>query len=321
MRTTLAALLLAATLPLAARAADPAAEARHMAAAETLAGKDLTAPLFLCKKASGGEVLRRATEGQSQWLEPVRMFDNLSYIGNRFVGTFVLETSDGLILFDSLNNPKEAETQLVPGLQKLGLDPAKIRYVIVTHGHFDHFGGAAYLQRTYGARIALSAPDWDLMARLPDGAPEINRVERPKRDVAIADGQKLTLGDTTLTLYLTPGHSPGTLGGLVPVRNKGRPIILSLMGGTAFPLGLEPDGKTAGLKAYAASMARLAKLSSEAGATGLLNTHAFANGSLDRMAAVQGKGDAGGFAIGKDAVDRYYRIIQECLAAASARAQ
>lgn len=320
MKRILAALLFTA-LPVCASAADPKAEAEHMAAAEKLAGSDLTAPLFLCRPASGGEVLKRAMEGQSQWLAPVRLFDNLSYIGNRFVGAYVLETTDGLILFDSLNNPKEAETQLVPGLMKLGLDPARIKYVIVTHGHFDHYGGAAYLQRTFGAKIALSAPDWDLMARLPDSAPEINGVERPKRDVVIADGQKLTLGDTTLTLILTPGHSPGTLGGLVPVKDKGRPIVLSLMGGTAFPPGVEPDEKTAGLKAFATSMARLAALSREAGATGLLNTHAFANGSLDRMAAVQGKGGAGGFAIGKDAVDRYYRIIQECLAAASARAK
>lgn len=318
MKPLLAALL-ATTFAFPALAADLKAEAEHMVAAEKLAGSDLTAPLFLCKPASGAEVLKRATEGQSQWLEPVRMFDNLSYIGNRFVGTYVLETSEGLILFDSLNNPKEAETQLVPGLKQLGLDPARIKYVIVTHGHFDHFGGASYLQKTYGAKVALSAPDWDLMARLPDTAPEINGVERPKRDVVIADGQKLTLGDTTLTLILTPGHSPGTLGGLVPVRDKGKPVVLSLMGGTAFPQGIEPDEKTAGLKAFAASMQRLAKLSREAGATGLLNTHAFANGSLDRMADVQGKGDAGGFTIGKDAVDRYYRIVQECLAAASAR--
>jgi metallo-beta-lactamase class B len=317
MRTLMAAALLLAASPV--FAADPKGEAEHIATAEKLAGSDLTAPLFLCKPASGSEVLRRATEGQSNWLEPVRLFDNLSYIGNSFVGSYVLETSAGLILFDSLNNTAEAETRLVPGLKKLGLDPAQIKYVIVTHGHFDHYGGAAYLQRTYGAKVALSAADWDLMARLPDNAPEINGAERPKRDVVIADGQKLTLGDTTLTLYITPGHTPGTLAGLVPVKDKGKPIVLSLMGGTAFPQHLEADEKTAGLKAYDASIQRLGRISNAAGAVGLLNTHAFANGSIDRMAAVHGKGDAGSFAIGKDAVDRYYRIIHECTAAAEAR--
>src|SRR4030095_6441242 len=96
------------------------------------------------------------------------------------------------------------EDEVVNGLKKLGLDPATIKYVIVSHGHRDHAGGAKYLQEHFGARGIMSAADWDLIEH--DTAPW----PKPKREMTAIDGQKLTLGDTTLTMYLTPGHTLGT---------------------------------------------------------------------------------------------------------------
>ena len=65
------------------------------------------------------------------------------------------------------------ESVLLPGLKALGFDPAKVRYVIVTHGHSDHFGAARYFQDTYQAKVFLSAADWDLVDAPParQGAP------------------------------------------------------------------------------------------------------------------------------------------------------
>jgi metallo-beta-lactamase class B len=86
-------------------------------------------------------------------------------------------------------------------MKKLGLDPAEIKYVVISHGHGDHSGGVKYLQ-DYHARIVLSPADWDLLARDPN-----NGTVNPKREMEATDGQKLTLGDITLTLYITPGHT------------------------------------------------------------------------------------------------------------------
>ena len=293
----------------------------HVKAAEALAGSDLRTPLFLCRADSGQVVRDYLQIGSRLWLEPTWAFDNLAYVGNGFVGAWVVRTSDGLILFDSLTSSEEAERRLVPGLVKLGLKPADIRYVIVTHGHWDHFGGAAWLQKTYGARVGLSAADWEMIENTPRQAMEINGRDIPRQDMVIADGQKLTLGDTTITFYVTPGHTPGTVSAILPARQGGRTYVMSLLGSTAFPPELEPTARYGGVRLYDQSVRRFGHISREAGAVGLLNTHMFADGGLDRLDAVQtaAPGAANPFLIGADAVGRYYGILDECLQAAALR--
>jgi metallo-beta-lactamase class B len=165
-------------------------------------------------------------------LEPTKIFDNLYYIGFNDIGAWAIPTSAGIIMIDTLNTPQEAEDIIVPGLRKVGLDPANVKYVVIGHGHFDHFGGASYLQDKFGARVAMSAADWDLIERQPANAPpqQVNR-PRPKRDMVVTDGQKLTLGDTTLTLQITPGHTDGSLAILIPVKDKGRPHTALMLSG------------------------------------------------------------------------------------------
>jgi metallo-beta-lactamase class B len=164
-------------------------------------------------------------------LEPTRIFDNLYYLGFNDVGAWALTTSQGIILIDSLNTPEEAEKILIPGLEKAGLNPKDIRYVIIGHGHFDHFGGTPYLQRVYKPRVLMSGADWDFIT----ASPQRNR-ELPARDISITDGQTLTLGDTTLTMLHTPGHTPGSIAILMPVKDGGKQYTaLMPSGGFAAP--------------------------------------------------------------------------------------
>jgi metallo-beta-lactamase class B len=295
----------------------------HVRAATALARDDLTAPLFLCRADSLSVVKHALETGSTRWVEPTRAFDDLFYVGNEFVGVFALRTSAGIILFDSSSSAEEAEQHLVPGLEKLGLNPADIKYVIVTHGHWDHFGGAAYLQRRFGARIALGAADWDLIEKAPPGSLEANNHELPRHDIAVVDGQRITLGDTAVTLYLTPGHTPGTVSAIVPVHEGGKAYTLSLFGSVAFPPSLEPTDRTGGLRKYDESVQRFGDISRRAGAVGTLNTHVFAEGGLNRLALARSRrpGQPNPFLIGADATSRYYGILHECLQAAEARPQ
>jgi len=70
---------------------------------------------------------------------PGQAFENLYFVGGAWASAWALKTSDGIILIDALNNATEAEALIDGGLRKLKLDPAQIRYVIVTHGHGDHY--------------------------------------------------------------------------------------------------------------------------------------------------------------------------------------
>ena len=98
------------------------------------------------------------------------------------------------------------------GLKKVGLDPANIKYIVVSHAHGDHDGSVKFLQDTYHPRIIMGPKDWELSAREADP---------PRHDIDATDGQKLTFGDTTITIYITPGHTAGTLSVLVPVKDHG----------------------------------------------------------------------------------------------------
>jgi len=168
--------------------------------------------------------------------EPRQVFDNLYWVGYKEIGAWILKTSKGLILLDSLNSTEDAEQVLVPQMTRLGLDPHQIKYVIVSHGHFDHFGGSAYLQRVYGARVAMGGPDWTYMAESRPFDPPFQAIaEKPKQDIMVRNLDRITVGDTTVTMFLTPGHTPGSLAMVFPVKSNGRVVKVVLIGG-ALPM-------------------------------------------------------------------------------------
>jgi len=304
---------------------DVSEAARHVEAATKLAGDDLKTPLFLCRP-DGGKVIGHALiEDIKHWYRPVKLFDNLYFIGNGFVGTYIVKTSKGLVLFDALMSDEVIRDRVVPGLTELGLDPKDIKYAVVTHGHWEHYAGGPYLQRVYGTKVGLSAADWDYMVHRPVDAPDIAHHAPPRRDWVITDGEKLKLGDTTIDLYITPGHSAGTVSAIIPVHDKGKTYVFSLLGGTAIPPQLEPINLHGGIRSgaidpFIASIDRLGRIAADAGAVGILNTHAFGDGGLERIDAAIAKGDGSPLLIGQDAVRRYYALFGECLQAARARA-
>ncbi|MBI4885582.1 MAG: MBL fold metallo-hydrolase [Acidobacteria bacterium] len=209
---------------------------RHVAAAMKIARTDLVAEAKAFCTPTGPQrpALARQAQGlpaePDRLLEPIKIFDNLYYFGFSDVGAWAIPTSAGIILFDTLNNGDEARDVLVGGLRKVGLDPAQIKYVIVGHGHNDHTGGGVYLQNAFKPRVLMGAPDWDTTLRNA-------RPDRPAmmRDSDVTDGQTVTLGDTTVTLMLTPGHTPGTIAMLMPARFRGRTHTALMLSGTQMP--------------------------------------------------------------------------------------
>ncbi len=148
----------------------------------------------------------------AQKVEPFKVFDNIYYVGIQVVGAYLITTSAGLILVDATY--AETGHLVVESIRKLGLDPANIKYIVVTHQHADHFAGVGrVLEVAKGARVVMSQADWEGVERLQGSGPGGNEGNGIKltRDQVIKDGEAITLGDTTLKVYVTPGHTPGSL--------------------------------------------------------------------------------------------------------------
>src|SRR5262245_16250107 len=191
----------------------------HVASAKAAAGQEhnsifglCTAPALVPPVTSVGaqREQRPATQqpgppDRSQWhAEPVKVFDNLYFVGMTEYSSWAVNTSDGIILIDAIYD-YSIEDEVAKGLPKIGLDPNKIKYVIVSHGHIDHAGGAKFLQDRFGAHVIMGAADWDLLERTGGAWP------KPKRDMIGTDGQCLDVGDRTVKLYLMAGQQVGTI--------------------------------------------------------------------------------------------------------------
>src|SRR5579871_5098929 len=202
----------------------------HIDASKKIAGSEwASAQQYFCSSAEEvAATLPSATEKdyEGQYVEPTRIFDNLYYIGTKGVATFAITTSAGIIMIDA-GYPDRVEPTLIAGMKKVGLDPANIKYVLVTHGHVDHFGGSAYLQEHYGAKVALSKIDWDEIEPKPGKKAQEGA---PRRDVIAEDGHPITLGDVSVIPVLIPGHTPGSMGFIFPVKDGGTTHMVGLFG-------------------------------------------------------------------------------------------
>lgn len=249
--------------------------------------------------------------------EPGQAFDNLYYVGSAWVSAWVLKTSEGLILIDALNNTKEAAVLIEGGMRRLGLDPAQIRYVLVTHGHGDHYGGAQMLAERYRARVVASEIDWKMMET--DLEFDSKLWDRPpKRDIAVSDGDTLTLGDTTVRFMITPGHTLGTITPVFNVRDGQRVHKAMIWGGTSFNFGRD----MARLDGYIAQTERMRELSARWGIDVPLSNHPGYDGTVAKLKA-RAAAPAGSnpFVSGQPVVDRAMRVLNTCARAQKARFQ
>ena len=134
---------------------DNPASLSHLKTAQSLAGNDAFLAIphnFFCVAGNA-----RAQNNNAPDVEPTRLFDNVYAVGNSETTVYALTSSEGILLFDAGFEAK-AEA-LAAQLKALNLDPARVKYIFVGHGHGDHFGGARFFQTTYGTKIAASAAD------------------------------------------------------------------------------------------------------------------------------------------------------------------
>lgn len=196
----------------------------------------------------------RGRDAEYQRVTPFKVFDNLYHVGPGNVSAWLIPTTDGLILVDTAQEPYV--DHILNSIRNVGFDPKDIKYIIITQGHLDHFGGAARIRDLSGARVAAAENDWVMMddyakRPLPATPPFHRTVER---DVVLKEGDVITVGSTSLKVMITPGHTPGTSSFELTVFDKGVPHKAFIFGGP------EPRGGVEGARQFQASVKRLTQI-------------------------------------------------------------
>ena len=251
------------------------------------------------------------TPREKWYAPPAKVFDNLYYIGTKTESTWALTTSAGIILINT--NFDWVTPALLDELHTFGFDPANIKYAIIVRSHSDQSWGINALKKIVpSARVIMSADDWDFLAK--DNSPA---KVKPAKDMVAKDGQKVTLGDTTVTLYSTPGASAGSLSIIFPVKDGNQRHLAGMIGGTTMNLvqgGVQvfPDTQTM-IKTYIASAKRFKEVEDKAGVDTIISIHAALDNMFEKVDALHSRkpGDSHPF-VSRDDVDRFSTIVIEC---------
>ena len=226
---------------------------------------------------------RWLTDPAIQQTEPYKVFDNVWNVGVKWVSAYLIDTGDGWVLIDTTHEP--FVDHLLENIAKAGARPDQIRYVLMTHGHFDHVGGYCKLKSLMpDARFAMSERGWQEAfesARASEGSPKAWRMLYEK-DLVLKDGESIELGDNKFTALETPGHTWGTVSYLYDVLREGRRHRAVTVGG----LGLNAISGPEQLEAYIESMRRLAD--DGLGVEVDMTAHPFSNGLTEKIPEIVG---------------------------------
>jgi metallo-beta-lactamase class B len=248
----------------------------------------------------------RANRPDDPEIEPTRVFDNLAVVGRTGTAVWIVTTSAGLVLIDA-GYEDQLDSVLLKGMRTLGLDPARVTHVIVGHGHGDHFGGASYFQQR-GARVVMGAPDWEL----------VTGPTAPKRDIAVTDGQAMTIGDVSFRFTMIPGHTAGSLGVVFPVKDSGTTHMAGLFGGSVLIPTRIPDD---GLRQYIQSIDRWAAATRGMNVDVEIQNHPLYDGFTARLQRLKQRtaGQPNPFVVGREAYQRFLQVMSGCTSVQLAR--
>lgn len=159
--------------------------------------------------------------------EPFQILDNIYYVGNAWVGAYLIDTGEGLILMDS--NFDEVIWMLFENIRKVGFEPEDIKLLLLSHGHFDHIGGARYVQELSDCKIYFPKGDLFMLNERRD------LLQGHVADFRIDDfynyDETITLGNTTIQPLHTPGHTAGCTSFCFNSNYKGKEYRVASHGG------------------------------------------------------------------------------------------
>jgi metallo-beta-lactamase class B len=157
--------------------------------------------------------------------EPYRVIGNIYYVGGSGVAQFLIVTAAGNILIDS--GFEASVPRLRENIEKLGFRYRDTKLLLTSHAHIDHVQAHALVRQQTGAQVVVSVADAPIIEGGGKGEPVFEGVYSwtpSPVDRRVNDGDQVTLGETTLTAHLTPGHTPGATTWTMQVMDNGKPL-------------------------------------------------------------------------------------------------
>ena len=150
---------------------------------------------------------------ESRYVKPFHIYGPVWYVGDSWVCVHLIDTGDGLLLIDSGNCG--ATAMLIQAIWEAGFRPQDVKWIIHSHGHVDHIGGANFFKKMFGTQNYLGAPDardfrerpW--ISAIQDSHDDKDFLFTP--DVEIHDKDVLTFGNVTMSFRECPGHTDGVI--------------------------------------------------------------------------------------------------------------
>ena len=213
-------------------------------------------------------------DAEAQKVEPWKPFDNVTFVGVCWVSSWLIKTSEGHVLIDTLYGPFIG--QLIENLKSTGVDFADIKYVLMTHGHFDHVGGAAALKPLLpNAKFVMTQGGWDEAIESSEKSEGRRAWKMIDQDMVVEDGDTIELGDNSFKVIETPGHTWGTASYSYAVKDQDETYRAITIGG----LGLNAIDGPPQVEAYIESVDRVRTLveSGDEAVEVHLTTHGFSN--------------------------------------------
>lgn len=172
-------------------------------------------------------------EPWNDYVEPIKIWGNLYFVGTEAASVHIIDTGEGLIMLDT--GYQQSLYLVIHNMHLLGLNPLNLKYIMLTHGHIDHLGGARALKELTGAKIALGKEDKDYANGKLDltyaKELEMEYTETFEPDILLSHGDTITLGNTTIRAVATPGHTPGAMSFFFDVYDGQRKARAVLHGG------------------------------------------------------------------------------------------
>lgn len=175
-------------------------------------------------------------EQEKRFVPPFRVFGNVWYVGDSWVCVHLVQTDAGLLMIDAGN--VGATPMLIHAIWSLGFSPADVKWIILSHGHVDHFGAANFFHRMFGTEIYIGEPD----AVMKEQHPELTYLQDARNicedlypvDHVIHHNDVLQFGDLRIDCRLVPGHTAGCVALFFDAMENGQTVRVGYYGGFGF---------------------------------------------------------------------------------------